>query len=196
MADVFEDREDLIEWRMRLWELIKATPHLDWQLLTKRPENVERMIPWTEWPQNVWLGATVESQKYAEERLPHLLKHNATVRFLSCEPLLGEVDLSSWVDHPTLHPIDWVITGGESGGGSRPTHPQWVRNLRDCCVEHAVPFHFKQWGNWAPSSEVPGKKKHMTFGDELMVRNTKAASGRLLDGRTWDEFPDPACVLK
>ena len=90
MADVFERRAELNPQRQRLWKLIEATPWLDWLLLTKRPQNIGDMVPWSKkWPDNVWLGTTVESQQYAEERLPSLLKHKSVVRFLSCEPLLA-----------------------------------------------------------------------------------------------------------
>src|SRR5690348_736847 len=112
MADVFEDRPELAPWRERLWDLIDETPWLDWQLLTKRPENVNRLVTpaWHTgaWPENVWLGTTVEDQRRAEERIPELLNCAAKVRFLSCEPLLGPVDLD-------LDGIQWVIVGGESG---------------------------------------------------------------------------------
>ncbi len=98
MADVFEARDDLDPWRARLWELIEATPHLVWQVLTKRPEQVDRRVPasWLEpggWPSNVWLGVTVEDQHYAELRIPRLLKLPAPVRWLSVEPLLGPINL-------------------------------------------------------------------------------------------------------
>lgn len=94
MADVFEDRRDLDDQRVRLWRLIRATPRLDWQLLTKRPENLRRMLPWTGEPwANVWLGTTCEDQQRADERIPHLLATPAAVRFLSVEPQLGAIDL-------------------------------------------------------------------------------------------------------
>jgi protein gp37 len=98
MADVFEDRPELVEHRARLWDLIDATPHLIWQLLTKRPENVLAMDGWgASWPANVWIGTTVEDQQRADERIPQLLQIPAPVRFLSCEPLLGAVDLRWWL---------------------------------------------------------------------------------------------------
>jgi protein gp37 len=134
MADVFERRKDLNNERVRLWELIDNTPNLDWLLLTKRPQNVERIVPWGKsWPVNVWLGTSVENQTLAEKRLPYLLKNPAAVRFLSCEPLLGSLNLRSWFKRKGFHPIDWIIAGGESGGGSRPMHPDWaISLLRQC----------------------------------------------------------------
>lgn len=211
MADVFEDRDDLDAVRARLFGLIRETPHLDWLLLTKRPECVMPLLHrafyggWNgigtgayslmdDWldgtpPPNVWLGTTVEDQRRADERIPALLNIPARVRFLSCEPLLGPVDLTCmdldradslfryWpltgahirdgMNEPVVlagaATIHWVICGGESGPGARPMHPAWARSLRDQCGAAGVPFHFKQWGDWG--------------------------AARLLDGRSWDEVP-------
>lgn len=176
LADVFEihPTQDLDEWRHDLFMLIQQTPHLDWLLLTKRPENVTPylMHGWgTDLPDNVWLGTSVENQEQAEARIPHLLKVPATVRFLSMEPLLGPVYLDlldgvffdggmpfSW---QFLEPagINWVIVGGESGREARPMHPEWARAIRDRCVEAGVPFFFKQWGEWCPYD----KKEHLDW---------------------------------
>jgi len=199
MADVFEDREDLNPWREKLWDLIDQTPMLDWLLLTKRPENIGNMVPWTtDWPENVWLGTTVENQKYADERLPHLLKHKAKVRFLSCEPLLGVVDLKKWIKpnkKKGLQGIDWIIAGGESGPGARPMNPEWVRSLRDQAQSAGVPFHFKQWGQWAPKDhldpEITGKACKID-GTEMIRLKSKKDVDRSLDGAFWDEFPESA----
>lgn len=147
MADVFEDRLDLENERIRLWQLIEQTPHLDWMLLTKRPENITWMMPFA-WlagcPRNVWVGTTAEDQQRFDERVPHLLKVDAVVRFVSYEPALGPLDLD-----PTG--LSLVIAGGETGHGARPAHPDWFRAVRDRCVETSVAFHFKQWGDWAPA---------------------------------------------
>ena len=113
MADVFEANAQVESARARLWSLIESTPALDWLLLTKRPGNITGMVPaaWLQEPRpNVWYGTSVENQKTAERRLPHLLGVPAAVRFLSCEPLLEPVSLAAW-----LHGVQWVITGGESG---------------------------------------------------------------------------------
>lgn len=168
IADVF-DNQVPEEWRADLWALIRATPHLDWLLLTKRPQNIIKMLPpdWGDGYLNVWLGTTAENQAEAERRIPHLLRVKARVRFLSCEPLLGAVRLSPFLsctgmpdcvvcDHHGAH-IDWVICGGESGPGARPMHPDWARSLRDQCVAAGVPFFFKQWGEYLPvGQELPG----------------------------------------
>lgn len=167
MADVFETRSDLDPWRIRLWELINATPQLDWLLLTKRPET---MLEWSRahpWPSNAWAGTSVETQAVAEPRIRALLSVPAKVRFLSCEPLLGPLDFSRMacdpigsgfalmdglglVDGEGPPGIGWVIVGGESGKNARPMHPAWVRSIRDQVVEAGAAFHFKQWGEWVP----------------------------------------------
>src|SRR6202142_157626 len=153
MSDVFEARIELNSQRKRLWLLIESTPWLDWLLLTKRPQNIRHMVPWANnWPENVWIGTSVEDQQRAIERLPHLLQHPAKRRFLSCEPLVDAVDLSPWITKrpKPLHQIDWVIAGGESGAKARPMFPGWARQLRDQCNTAEIPFHFKQWGHWSP----------------------------------------------
>jgi protein gp37 len=178
MADVFEDNEVLNAPRHRLWQLIDATPVLDWLILTKRPENMLRLAPWKGiWPSNVWAMTTVENQHSAEKRIPHLIEVPSDVRGLSVEPLLGKVDLSTWLEH-----LQWVIVGGESGGNSRPMDPKWVRFVRDQCLEANVPFFFKQWGNWVPADENSSQESKMT-------RVKKKAAGRLLDGTSWNQVP-------
>jgi protein gp37 len=195
MADVFESRTELLPWRKRLWNLIEVTPMLDWLLLTKRPQNIGKMVPWSDvWPENIWLGTTVENQKFAELRLPHLLKHPAKVRFLSCEPLLGSIDLRTWIKadrKKTSFGIDWIIAGGESGPGARPMHPDWARNLRDQAAKKGVAFHFKQWGHWVPSEIVTDEQKRSVIDVDgiEMTWLAKKEAGRKLDGDTWDGFP-------
>ncbi len=162
MADVFEDRHDLDDDRERLWALIETTPWLDWQLLTKRPENIVTMLPdeWLKSPRpHVWLGTTCENQKYAEIRLPHLLAVNAAVHFVSYEPALGPVDFTPWMDHECGDPphwscpnqIDWVIAGGESGPSRRAPDLDWFRSVRDDCKAYGVPYFFKQVGGLRPT---------------------------------------------
>jgi protein gp37 len=143
MADVFEDHPDVVEARARLWDLIEVTPWLRWQLLTKRPENVAGMVPWGgDWPATVWLGTSVENQRYADERIPVLASLPARVRFLSCEPLLAPVDLSPWLDAGQL---DWCITGGESGGARRREMSiAWLESVTGQCQAAGVPVFVKQ----------------------------------------------------
>ncbi len=141
MADEFEWKTGLGPLRDRLWSLIEQTPNLDWLLLTKRPHLVGRLAPWSdEWPANVWLGTTVESQKFAAKRMHHLLSIPTKVRFLSCEPLLGPVDLSDWIAE-----IHWVIAGGESGHGARHLHLDWFRSLRDQCKKAGLEIFESCW---------------------------------------------------
>jgi protein gp37 len=171
MGDWAEDHPMVTPWRRRLFDLIPETPWLDWLLLTKRMDAdwIMSLVPWgDQWPDNVWLGTSVENQACAEDRIPELISIPARVRFLSCEPLLGPIEFldQPWwdwrytykmfqgavgqalgVDQPPIH---WVIAGGESGHGARPMHPDWVRSLRDQCQEAEIPFLFKQWGNWRP----------------------------------------------
>jgi protein gp37 len=220
LADVFEDkadqREQMDEWRADLFRLIEKTPHLDWLLLTKRPENVNRMIEratgfsdsemWFYTSPNVWVGTSVENQEQADLRIPSLLDIPAEVRFLSMEPLLGAVTINK--PSRTFHEvfalgekqIGWVIVGGESGRNARPMHPQWARSIRDECVQAGVPFFFKQWGEWAEISQLDvveeedWNKPQYTFQDSVfgfthVNRVGKHTAGRLLDGRVWDEVP-------
>lgn len=164
LADVFEEHPTIQPgWRADLGRLIACTDKLDWLLLTKRPENVYRMLPefWVNFeepyhmPSNVWIGTTVENQEEADRRIPELLRVPARVRFLSCEPLLGSVNLAFLADAQNLH---WVICGGESGGGARPMNPDWARSLRNQCKAAAVPFFMKQMSKKA---EIP---------EDLMIR--------------------------
>ena len=237
MADVFEDRPELAAPRARLYRLIEDTPALDWLLLTKRPENAAELWgqAWADagsgfgqwpappaWRPNVWLGTTVEDQRRADERIPHLLSAPARVRFLSVEPMLGPIDLSAFFGGPyvrlpgdAIEPhynagIDWVICGGESGPGARPMRLEWARDLRDQCLAAGVPFFFKQWGEYVgvqlfeahhfASGEAFNDPRGGTVAgarvggvDSLtrigVVYLGKKAAGRVLDGRTWDEFP-------
>lgn len=197
MADIFENRPDLIEPRKRLLELVEATPMLDWLLLTKRIHLVKKLLPsGYRLPRHAWIGTTVEDQEHAQKRLRYLLQiEGPSVRFVSCEPLLSAINL-----RPYLKPqknglrIDWVIAGGESGHGARPMDPTWPEDLKVQCGEAGVPFHFKQWGHWAPADllgpVLPAKKViHFFGGAQPVVGVGKSAAGRILQGRTWDQFP-------
>ncbi len=164
-------RTKMNDVRQRLFDLIRHTPHLDWLLLTKRPENVPRMVSpgWLlNWPRNVWLGTSVEDQQAADERIPQLLKVPAAVRFLSCEPLLGPLDLNRWLyssydraamDSQLISPlpgteaaarwtvkVNWVILGGESGPGSRPMNVEWVEDVLADCNQSGTACFVKQLG--------------------------------------------------
>lgn len=172
MGDVFEDHPTSIAQLPRLWALIKATPNLDWQLLTKRPERIAQSLPadWGSGYQNVWLGTSVEDQAAADERIPHLQQTVAAVRFLSCEPLLGPITfrpkardeedmvrmtLAGQGEEPLmLAKIHWVIVGGESGPNWRPMDLDWARGIRDQCRAAGVAFFFKQAAGRRPQHET------------------------------------------
>jgi protein gp37 len=182
MSDLFH-KEVPDEFIAQVFAVMALAKAHTFQVLTKRPGRmtslVSRLWPpvkaalvringsppsgeFLDWPlPNVWLGTSVEDQKWADVRIPKLLETLAEVQFLSVEPLLGPVDLGRY-----LSSIDWIIVGGESGSNARPMRPEWVRSLRDQAVDAKVPFFFKQWGGRTPK-----------------------AGGRMLDGRTWDEFP-------
>jgi protein gp37 len=168
------------------------------------------------WPlPNVWLGVSTEDQKRADERIPLLLQTPAAVRFISAEPLLGPVDLTrlaregengAFIDDAltgfrsnghggaTGPKLDWVIVGGESGGGARPMHPEWARSLRDQCAQAETAFFFKQWGEHAHATQCDLQISDAwteVWVDEntVVARIGKAKSGRLLDGKIYSEFP-------
>lgn len=191
MADVFEllpdghpDAGEMDASRLALWRMIINTPHLDWLLLTKRPENIAKMfepLGWLDEPRpNVFLGTTAETQADADRRLPESLKVPAAVHFVSVEPMLENMDLTRWLppdkgggDRPldgrrAFWPtVDWVICGAESGHGARPMNEAWVKALRDQCESTDTAFFYKQ---------------------KLVDR--KKVSLPLLDGRQWAEFPE------
>lgn len=171
----------------------------------------------SQWPlPNVWLGVSVENQAAADERIPLLLQTPAAKRFVSCEPLLGMVDLGKLIlPEPSFFSaqecsvdalsvriddrlgLNWVICGGESGPGARPMHPDWARMLRDQCQEAGVPFFFKSWGEWAPRHDLecnlPGIKGKLWYNidpDTSMCRVGKKAAGSLLDGVEYKQFPE------
>lgn len=162
MADVCEDREDLIQARRDLGVLIEQTPWLDWLLLTKRPENFLHLFDrwgnnWHHRPDNIWVGTSAEDQAQADKRIPELLKVPARIHFLSAEPLLEPIYLnllpcSSCPGQPAHmsafggEGLDWVIAGGESGANARPMDLSWARSLRNECANNGAAFFMKQLG--------------------------------------------------
>jgi len=168
MASLLAQSGFLVEVATQATTVLESSPRVDRRLSTAGWTVTGDSDPaaglWVPpWPlPNVWLGTSVEDQRWASVRLAKLAQSPAVVRFASCEPLLGPVDLRPWL----ADGLEWVITGGESGPGHRPVDPAWVRDLRDQCQAAGVPFFFKQWGG-----------------------RTHSAGGRELDGRTWDEFP-------
>ena len=143
-----------------VFAVMNEASHHTFQVLTKRPSLVSQLNSRLHWTPNIWLGTSIESEPWLN-RLDFLRATGAQTKFLSLEPLLGPLR------RLTLDGVDWVIAGGESGPGARTMHPDWVRDIRDSCLENRVPFFFKQWGG--------------VF---------KKRTGRTLDGRTWDQFPE------
>jgi protein gp37 len=210
MSDLFWD-----EVPDRVVAQVMSTMRIaDWhtfQILTKRPERALQFFRSTYphivghgvWPnefEHVWLGTSIENQETADRRLDVLRSTPAAVRFLSIEPMLGPIDLKGKLDG-----IHWVIVGGESGPGARPIHPQWVRDVRDVCIEMDVPFFFKQWGGWSEMewdpNNPPGRRKNERYlnlagghgfhgAQVIRIRKTsKQKAGCELDGREWKQMP-------
>jgi protein gp37 len=194
MSDLFH-KDVPLGFIRDVFAVMADTPRHTYQVLTKRSKRLAQIADKLEWSPNVWMGVSVETDRYAF-RVGHLREVNAAIRFISAEPLLGPV--------PSLNlaEIQWVIAGGESGKAARPMHPAWARQLRDACQEAGVAFFFKQWGTWAPAP--PQAKLSVTVEGDLVpsdrlvgvpgalapvARSSKASAGRLLDGRTWDEMP-------
>ncbi|WP_261665249.1 DUF5131 family protein [Deinococcus sp. Marseille-Q6407] len=159
MSDLFHEQMPL-SYLQQIFEVMADCPQHIFQVLTKRAERMQELAPYLDWPDNVWMGVSVETQKYVH-RVDALRTVPCSVRFLSCEPLLGPLDLN-------LEGIHWVITGGESGAKHRPIDPDWVRSIRDQCLSADVAFFHKQWGGARPKS-----------------------NGRLLDGMEWSQMPRP-----
>jgi len=200
MNDLFHRRipDDLIE---AVLSVIEKNSRHTFIVLTKRPDNMHCVLKNRNLPGNMWVGVTAENQKTANVRIPWLLKINPAVRFLSVEPCLGEV-CSNFLSAPSweIAQLDWVICGGESGPGARPMNPAWPRILQLECKGYGVPFFFKQWGEWIPSNQLeslygkfPGSyfhaKKHLWDKEIFSVRLGKKFTGRLLDGKLYDEYP-------
>lgn len=158
MGDLFHENVST-DFIRQVFEVMERTPRHTYQLLTKRADRLAEVAPALVWPRNVWMGVTVEDNERLS-RVERLREVPSVVRFLSIEPLLGQLPALN------LDGIDWVIVGGESGPGARPMHENWVLEIRDACLDRAVPFFFKQWGG-----------------------TRKKAAGREFEGRTWSEMP-------
>lgn len=164
MSDLFHAKVP-IDFIRDVFDVIRNTPQHTYQVLTKRARRTAKIAEKLDWPENLWVGVSVESSEVTD-RIDDLRAIPATIRFLSCEPLLTALP---GLD---LEAIDWVIAGGESGPRARPMDPAWVEDIRDQCVKAGVAFFFKQWGGRTPK-----------------------ANGRELDGRTWDDMPQPAAAI-
>lgn len=158
MSDLFHEDVPL-EFILRVFDVMRQASWHSFQVLTKRSQRLAELSSEIQWPDNVWMGVSVENADYTF-RIDHLRQTQAKIKFLSLEPLLGPIP------HLNLRGIDWVIVGGESGPSARPMCEEWVIEIKNQCLAHNVPFFFKQWGG----------------------KNKKKA-GRLLEGRTWDAVP-------
>ena len=186
LADIF-DNQAPEGARDDLWELIRMTPNLDWQLLTKRPQNLREMLPPDWGPEgypNIWLGISAEDQTEYDRRWPIMAGTPAGIRFISYEPALGPVVLGGHAAQP-----DWLIWGGESGPGCRPMDPGWARSITLECQELRIPVLGKQWGSYANNPLVIEQG-----GSTELARSqdpeTNGKGGALLDGRLWRQFPE------
>lgn len=227
LADIF-DNEVPIEWLAKVFAMMRRTPNLIYLALTKRPQLIVKRFkaacPGEDWPENVFAGTTTEDQTRLDLNAPALLKAKSALGipsvFLSMEPLLGPVRLRAvkYDQHPAsfgkldalTKGVDWVITGGETDQGghkARPTHPDWLRAIRDACEAAGVPYHHKQNGEWTSGegwyADHPVSLPLRTLRDgewtddgnadgEVVVRIGKKAAGRLLDGVLHDAMPGAA----
>ncbi|MBN2037228.1 MAG: phage Gp37/Gp68 family protein [Chitinispirillaceae bacterium] len=160
MSDLFHERVP-IEFINKVFDIMRQASHHQFQVLTKRAERLAEVTSFIDWPENVWMGVSVENAEYAH-RIDYLRMTGAFIKFLSIEPMLGPIQ------EMDLNGIDWVIVGGESGPKARPIRREWVIDVRNQCRKSDVPFFFKQWGG-------TNKKK----------------AGRLLDGKIWSQMPSP-----
>lgn len=172
MSDLFhEDVPD--HFIDQVFSIIKQTPQHTYQILTKRAERLPRYFTDRECPKNVWLGVSVEDRQFGVPRIDFLKEVDASIRFLSVEPLLEDLG------DMTLDGINWVIVGGESGPKSRPMKPEWVESVKQQADMAGAAFFFKQWGGWGADG----------------VKRQKKANGRTFRGRTWDAYPIIATTL-
>jgi protein gp37 len=167
MSDIFHEEMPL-DYLDKIFEVIEKTPHHTYQILTKRAEKMYQYFSVREIPRNIWLGVTVENKKEGLPRIDFLRKLNASVLFLSVEPLLedlGEINLDN---------INWVIVGGESGNKARPMDEGWVISIKHQCESKGIAFFFKQWGTWGADK----------------VKRNKKENGKELNGKIWQQYPD------
>jgi protein gp37 len=195
LADIFDNQVDP-SWRADLFELIRACDQLDWQLLTKRPQNIRKMLPrdWGDGYANVWLGTTTEDARAYQQRLPHLLDVPSVVHFVSYEPAIGPL---GQMDIDGLFP-DWLIIGGESGVRSdliRHTNPQWVRAAISECQRLGIAPFLKQWGTYKNNPHVV-EDAHTVEQAARFDPPENGKGGGKLDGHFWREFPTNGNKMK
>lgn len=235
MSDLFHE-EVPVNFLEQVWRVMLSAQQHTFLVLTKRPQIMAERIRHVfariygdyemahhHVPSRIWLGVTAEDQQRADERIPLLLQTPAAVRWVSVEPMLGPVDLRPWLMAETakVRPaLDWVVCGGETGAGARPTDPRWIENLRDQCQSRGVPFFLKSWGDWVPwygdedagcpcgrgceehcdrvhfwgFSGSGGPRGYEPRGIVCSVRVGKRRAGRGLDGGAHNEFPELSSV--
>ena len=220
MGDLFHESVPF-EWIDKVIDVIRWTKQHTFQILTKRPERMKEyfnnhvpnkyLMDNGNYLDNLWIGVTAENQQQANKRIPLLLQIPAKVRFVSIEPMLSEVEISSWL-YPEFiistvetslddssqskvlqNDIHWVICGGESGHNARPMHPDWVRSLRDQCKDANVPFFFKQWGKYCMVEQLPDDIYDLIdlsyMGEGIYYNFGKKKAGSLLDGKEYKQYP-------
>ena len=204
-SDFFIEEAD--QWRTEAWEIIRKQKHLVFLILTKRPERIMDCLPrgWNGgWP-NVCLMVSTENQESADERIPLLLSVPALYRGISAEPLLGLINFGDYISRNGkafnkagyTDSINWIIVGGESGPSARPMHPDWARRIRNDCRAAGTPFFFKQNGEFLTIPDAGNLGLKYSIADVLnantvgggFIRVGRNNSGRLLDGREWNETP-------
>ena len=167
MSDLFHEKMPHI-FLDKILGIINLTPQHIYQILTKREDAMFEYFNNKPIPENIWLGVSVEDKKHGVPRIDKLRNIDASIKFLSVEPLLediGQINLTG---------IDWVIVGGESGAKARPMKKEWVLNIQKQCEEQNVAFFFKQWGTWGADG----------------VKRSKKSNGRILEGKVWSEYPE------
>lgn len=167
MSDIFH-KDMPLDYLNKIFDVIEQTPQHTYQILTKRADRMFDYFSKRDIPKNIWLGVTVDNRKEGFPRIDYLRQLNATVLFLSVEPLLEDLGIMN------LQNIDWVIVGGESGNRARPMEKEWVVNIKQQCENKDVAFFFKQWGTWGADK----------------VKRNKKLNGKELDGEIWQQFPE------
>lgn len=186
--------EEADEWRTEAWQVMRDNPQHIFQILTKRPERIKSQMPLSGLPENAWIGISAENQRRFDERIEYLYGFEASVKYISVEPMLGSLTLGK---HTEV--IDWTIAGGESGTKARPSNTDWFRQLQEECKNAGIPYFFKQFGEYVDMDTAismgynpyrPTRKHLIIKGVTLpFVRLGKKKAGNLLDGKKWEQFP-------
>ncbi len=199
MSDLFHEKMTL-ENLQKIFKVMNENRQHVFQLLTKRPENAVKYTDDLWWTNNIWMGTTVEDQEAADKRIPLLRQIPAGTRFISCEPLLGQIDLNRTFDcNPDpdfvsmtsyINFIDWIIVGGETTPKARPMDVKWARGLRDICIKSSTPFFFKSWGRWVSITQASDPIFGFGgFSEKTFYRTKDKKISKLLDGEVWNEMP-------